>query len=263
MREILNDIRQDGWRAGEVMRRLRLLLKKGEVQLQPLDVNEVERNALNLMRSDLVNQNVALYTEFAPHLPAVNGDDVQLQQVLLNLVVNGCDAMASVEAVGRRLLVRTELADGEKVRVSVVDQGCGTPPEKSERIFEPFFTTKRHGMGLGLGVCLSIISAHGGRLWVLVCKLSGVLFCILFGVMRRENMCPSRQQSQRGHRLSSPKSSRDERRTAPFPRSRRWNICQIPCKLSRQISSKLTRYEFQFVFQQFHDARRVLLLHLL
>ena len=121
------------------MRRLRLLLKKGEVQLQPLDVNEVERNALNLMRSDLVNQNVALYTEFAPHLPAVNGDDVQLQQVLLNLVVNGCDAMASVEAVGRRLLVRTELADGEKVRVSVVDQGCGIPPEKIERILRALF----------------------------------------------------------------------------------------------------------------------------
>ena len=112
-----------------------------------------------------MNQKVALYTEFAPHLPAVNGDGVQLQQVLLNLIVNGCDAMADVEAVRRRLLVRTELADEKEVRVSVVDQGCGIPPEKIKHIFEPFFTTKRNGMGLGLEVSLSIISAHGGRLW--------------------------------------------------------------------------------------------------
>jgi len=100
---ILEDIRQDGWRAGEVVRRLRLLLKKGEVQFQPLDVNEVVKSSLNLIRSDLVNRNVALNTQFALHLPAVNGDDVQLQEVLLNLVRNGCDAMADVEVVRRRL----------------------------------------------------------------------------------------------------------------------------------------------------------------
>ena len=140
-------------------------LRKGELQLQPLDVNEILHNALKLVRSDLVNHKVTLHTEFAPHLPAVNGDGVQLQQVLLNLVVNGCDAMADVEATGRRLLVRTELANEKEVRVSVVDQGCGIPPEKIKRIFEPFFTTKRNGMGLGLEVCLSIISGHGGRLW--------------------------------------------------------------------------------------------------
>jgi PAS domain S-box-containing protein len=161
---IVSDIRQDGWRAGEVVRRLRLLLKKGEVQFQPLDLNEVVKSALNLIRSDLVNRNVALYTEFALHLPAANGDNVQLQEVLLNLVRNGCEAMTDVEAVRRRLLVRTELAEGEEVRVFVVDRGCGIPPEKMERIFEPFFTTKENGMGLGLGICRTIISAHGGRL---------------------------------------------------------------------------------------------------
>ena len=100
---ILNDIREDGWRAGEVVRRLRLLLKKGEVQFQPLDMNEVVKSAPNLIRSDLVNRNVALYTQFWLCLPAVNGDDVQLQEVLLNLVRNGCDAMADVEVVRRRL----------------------------------------------------------------------------------------------------------------------------------------------------------------
>ena len=130
------------------------------------DVNEAIQNALKLVHSDLGNQNVALYTEFAPHLPTVNGDGVRLQQVLLNVVVNGCDAMADVEAVGRRLLVRTELADGKEVRVSVVDWGRGIPSERIERIFEPFFTTKRNGMGLGLEVYRSFISAHGGRLWL-------------------------------------------------------------------------------------------------
>jgi two-component system, LuxR family, sensor kinase FixL len=165
LNEILNDIVEEDKRAGEVIRGIHLLLKKGEVQLQALDVNEVVHNVLKLLHSDLVNQNVAVHVELALHLPAVNGDGVQLQQVLLNLVVNGCDAMADIEAVDRKLLVRTELADGKDVRVSVADQGYGIPPEKIDRIFEPFFTTKVKGMGMGLAVCRTIISAHGGRLW--------------------------------------------------------------------------------------------------
>ena len=165
LQEILNDIVEEDKRAGEVIRGMYLLLKKGEVQLQALDVNKVVHNVLKLLHSDLVNQNVAVHVELALHLPAVNGDSVQLQQVLLNLVVNGCDAMADIEAVDRRLLVRTELADGKDVRVSVADQGYGIPSEKINRIFEPFFTTKMKGMGMGLAVCRTIISAHGGRLW--------------------------------------------------------------------------------------------------
>ena len=165
LQEILNDIVKEDKRAGEVIRRTRLLLKKGEVQLQTLDANELVHNVLKLVHSDLVNQNVAVRLELALHLPAVNGDGVQLQQVLLNLVVNACDAMADVEAVDRRLLLRTEMADGKDVRVSVADQGHGIPSEKMERIFEPFFTTKMKGMGMGLAVCRTIISAHGGRLW--------------------------------------------------------------------------------------------------
>jgi signal transduction histidine kinase len=117
------------------------------------------------MRSDFINHHVVVRTEVTPDLPAVDGDDVQLQQVLLNLLVNGCDAMAEVEAIERRLLVRTGLTDGGVIRVSVADQGCGIPHEKMERLFEPFFTTKTQGMGLGLAVCRTIISAHGGKLW--------------------------------------------------------------------------------------------------
>jgi PAS domain S-box-containing protein len=162
---ILSDIVEADKRAVEVIQRLRLLLKKGEVQLQPLDMNAVVDSVLKLMNSDLLNRKVAVETELAPDLPGVNGDDVQLQQVLLNLIVNGCDSMAGVEAVERRLIIRTELIDAGDVRVSVADQGCGIPPEKIERIFEPFFTTKTRGMGFGLAISRTIISAHGGRLW--------------------------------------------------------------------------------------------------
>ena len=176
LRAILSDIRQDGWRAGEVIHRMRSLLNTGEVQLEPVEVNELVESVLKLLRSDLVNQNVAVDVQFAPHLPAAAGDDVQLQQVLLNLVVNGCDAMAGVEPIERRLLVRTEYLDSGEVCVSVTDRGCGIPPEKMERIFEPFFTTKTHGMGLGLAVCRSIISAHHGKLWATNNKERGATF---------------------------------------------------------------------------------------
>ena len=165
LEEILLDIVAEDKRAGEVIRRLRALLKKGEVQFEPLDVNELVETALKLVRSDLANQNVAVFTGLAQRLPAVNGDGVQLQQVLLNLVLNACDAMAEVEAIERKLLLRTEYLDSGEVKVSVRDQGSGIPREKLECIFEPFFTTKTEGMGMGLAICRTIISAHGGKLW--------------------------------------------------------------------------------------------------
>jgi two-component system sensor kinase FixL len=163
--DILCDIVAEDKLAAEVIRRLRVLLRKGEVQLEPLDINELVDTVLKLVRSDFLNQNVAVHTDLAPHLPLIHGDEVQLQQVLLNLAVNGCDAMAGVEAIERRLFLRTECLDSGEVKVSVRDQGCGIPPEKLDRIFEPFFTTKTQGMGMGLAICRTIISAHGGKLW--------------------------------------------------------------------------------------------------
>lgn len=165
VRDILKDIVDEDKRAGEIIWRLRLLLKKGEVQHQPLDLNEVVQDILRLVRSDLMDHGVAVSTELAPGLPVVDGDRVQLQQVLLNLVMNGCDAMVNTEAADRRLVVRTEPAADDGVGVAVTDRGCGIPPEDLERIFEPFFTTKAQGMGLGLAVCRTITAAHGGRLW--------------------------------------------------------------------------------------------------
>ena len=164
LQDILNEVVEEGNHATEVIRRLRSLLKKGAVQCQPLDLNEVVQNVLKLMRSDLARQRVAVELDLAPHLPAVPGDGVQLQQVLLNLLVNGCDAMAGVEGRDRRLLVRTERVD-EGVRVSMADHRGGITPDILGRLFEPFFTTKGQGVGLGLAVCRTVIAAHGGRLW--------------------------------------------------------------------------------------------------
>ncbi len=165
VREILVDIVEQDNRAGEIIRRLRLFLKKGEVQQQPLDINEVVEEVLKLIRSDLVNQGVATHTALAPALPTVNGDRVQLQQVLLNLVMNACDAVNGNAPAERRVIVRTESSGGEGVRVSVSDLGAGIASSHLEQVFEPFFTTKVHGLGLGLSVCRTIITAHGGKLW--------------------------------------------------------------------------------------------------
>lgn len=174
--QILREIEGQSKRAGEVIRRLRALLTKGEIRSVPLDINEVVHSVLKLVRSDLINQHVTVHVELAPDLPLVDGDEVQLQQVLLNLVVNACDAMAEVEAVDRSLLICTELRKSRVVQVSVADQGRGISPEKIEHIFEPFLTTKETGMGLGLAVCRTIISAHGGELWAINNPKRGATF---------------------------------------------------------------------------------------
>jgi PAS domain S-box-containing protein len=165
VREILKDIVEQDKHAGEVIRRLRLLLTKGEVNLQTLDLNGVVLDVAKLVRNDLAHQGVTMSTDLAPDLPLVRGDRVQVQQVLLNLVMNGCDAMADVEIPQRLLAVRAGRNGGGFVQVSVADRGCGISPEEFGRLFEPFFTTKSNGLGLGLAVCRSIVEAHEGRLW--------------------------------------------------------------------------------------------------
>jgi C4-dicarboxylate-specific signal transduction histidine kinase len=161
--EILADIVKSDHRAGAVIQRLRSLLKKEEAQRHPLDLNDVVEESLHLMRSDLMNRQVVVSTDLDA-LPVVSGDRNQLQQVLLNFVMNGCDAMEGQEA-DRRLLVRTRANAQGNVEVTVADRGAGIPLEDLERIFEPFVTTKASGLGLGLAICKSIVEAHGGRLW--------------------------------------------------------------------------------------------------
>jgi len=182
VREILADIVAEDERAGEVIRRLRLLLKKGEVQWQSLDANELVSEVLKLARSDLASRGVTVEAALAPDLAAIRGDGVQLQQVLLNLVMNACDAMADNDAKDRRLTVRTSPAGDDGVRIEVSDVGHGLPEGGAERAFERYFTTKPHGLGLGLSVCRTIITAHGGTLGATNNQGRGATFhCILGG----------------------------------------------------------------------------------
>jgi two-component system, LuxR family, sensor kinase FixL len=164
VRQILLDIAEDDKRAGEVIRRLRSMLKKDDVRHVPLDVNEVVRDVLKIIHSDLINRKVTVSTDLAADLPAAMGDRVQMQQVVLNLIMNGCDAMDGTSGE-RRLELRTAMLPEGDIEISVTDRGSGIPPEDLEQIFAPFVSTKSDGMGLGLAVCLTIVNAHGGRLW--------------------------------------------------------------------------------------------------
>jgi signal transduction histidine kinase len=162
--EILGDIVAANRRASEVIRRLRALFKKGDTQLQDLDVNDVMREVLELAHGDLSTRHVAIVRRMEPRLPTVRSDRVELQQVLLNLVVNACEAMSGAGSGERVLRVETRRCADGGVQVSVLDSGPGFSAS-AETLFEPFYTTKAHGLGLGLSISRSIISAHGGRLW--------------------------------------------------------------------------------------------------
>src|SRR4029077_8616859 len=143
------------------------LFRKGEVgqHFGNLDINEVVQDVLKLMHNDLANQGVSVQTELAENLPAVQGDRVQLQQVLLNLMLNGCEAMIDRDPSECQLLITSGM-ENSAVHVSVRDRGGSIPEETMEQVFEPFFTTKAYGMGLGLSVCRTIIEAHRGNISV-------------------------------------------------------------------------------------------------
>jgi signal transduction histidine kinase len=162
--EILRDIVAADRRASEVIHRLRALFKKGDTQLQDLDVNDVVREVLELAHGDLTTRHVAIVHRMEPQLPPARSDRVELQQVLLNLVVNACEAMSAGDARERVLRVETRRCADGGVQISVADSGPGFSGS-AETLFEPFYTTKAHGLGLGLSISRSIISAHGGRLW--------------------------------------------------------------------------------------------------
>jgi two-component system sensor kinase FixL len=162
--EILADIVSSDRRAGAVIERLRSMLRKEEVKHAPLDLNQVAEESLRLMHSDLLDRRVSVDTSFAQNLPPVSGDRVQLQQVMLNLLINGCDAVAG-RGVEAHLHVSSRVTERGGVAIAISDNGDGIAPQDIERIFEPFVTSKSHGIGLGLAICRSIIEAHGGRLW--------------------------------------------------------------------------------------------------
>jgi PAS domain S-box-containing protein len=163
--EILKDIVRDNIRASEVIRRMRALVKKENLDFSSLDLASIVREIALLVHSDAVLRNVRVSLDIIPNLPLVRGDKVQLQQVLLNLLLNAFDAMKDRPAAEREVVVRAEMNGAGTVEVAVRDRGAGLTSDKLDKIFQPFYTTKRDGLGMGLSICRSIIEAHGGRLW--------------------------------------------------------------------------------------------------
>jgi C4-dicarboxylate-specific signal transduction histidine kinase len=155
----------DGHRASEVIQRLRALCQKTDPQKVRLDINEVIEEALLLVQREVLDHRVALQRDLSPALTPVLGDRVQLQQVIINLVMNGMEAMAAVTDRPRDLLIRSSRHAADQVLVAVHDSGIGVDPEKLDRLFGSFYTTKPGGMGMGLSISRSIIEVHDGRLW--------------------------------------------------------------------------------------------------
>jgi signal transduction histidine kinase len=163
--EILRDIVRDNTRASEVIRRIRALVKKGAGEIASLDPAAVIQDVVQLLQSDAIVRGVRVSLDIDANLPAVRGDRVQLQQVMLNLLLNAFDAMDRAPAGGRVVAVLVTLESPRVVRVAVRDHGPGLPSDQLTTIFQPFFTSKRDGLGLGLSISRSIIEMHGGRLW--------------------------------------------------------------------------------------------------
>jgi PAS domain S-box-containing protein len=167
---------QDGGRAGEIVRRVRLLFKKEELQRELVDLNEIIREIVLLLHSEAIQYGVLVATELAADLPEAIGDRVQLQQVLMNLMMNSIDAMKVVDGT-RELIIRSQRGEEGQVLISVSDTGVGLPLQQADEIFDAFFSTKTHGTGMGLRISRSIVESHGGRLWAADNPPRGARFC--------------------------------------------------------------------------------------
>ena len=163
-REAASRVVKDAIRASEIINRVGLLFKKGNRQQELVDMNEVIREMLVLLRGEAARYSISIRTELAGDIPQIMGDRVQLQQVLMNLMVNGNDAMKEVDGI-RELVITSHRIENEQLIVAVSDTGVGLPTQQVEQIFDAFFTTKPHGTGMGLRISRSIVESHGGRLW--------------------------------------------------------------------------------------------------
>jgi len=155
---------KDGTRAAEIIKRIRLLFKKSTAERELVDVNEVVREMIVLLRGEAMRYNISIRTELTTELLPILGDRVQLQQVMMNLMLNGMDAMKDEDGT-RELAIKSQRGENEQVLVTVSDTGVGLPTQQADQIFKAFFTTKSHGTGMGLSISRSIVESHGGRLW--------------------------------------------------------------------------------------------------
>ena len=163
VKEILSDIIKDDKRASEVIAKLRALLRKSEFEFTTLNINDVIREVISLVHSDIVIKNISLDTQLNDEIPLMNGDRIQLQQVILNLILNSFEAMKNVDS--KSLCIRTARKNDKFITVSVEDSGTGIDEQNMDRLFNPFFTTKKGGLGVGLSINKAIIEAHGGIFW--------------------------------------------------------------------------------------------------
>jgi signal transduction histidine kinase len=195
----MNDIAADDIRAAEIIRRMRALLKKGQRDVQPLDVNQLTGDVLRLVASAAILRRVRVHSRLEPDLPGIVGDRVQLQQVILNLVVNGLESMSAIAPGLRHLTIRTAQPDTDWVEVTVQDTGPGISAEILGRIYEPFFSTKPDGLGMGLSICRSIAEAHGGRLEASNNPSEGATFVFALPVAGTPSDTHSPRQEQRSY----------------------------------------------------------------
>jgi C4-dicarboxylate-specific signal transduction histidine kinase len=187
--EIMDDIVANNRRARDVIAGLRKLLRGRTPEPTMIDVNDLVRSVLTLIRSVMIDRNIVVSTDLAGDLPAIRGDEVQLQQVLLNLIMNACDAIGANDASNRHVWLVTERDSDRCIRLAVRDNGPGIDEAIHERLFEPYFTTKEEGLGLGLSICRSIIESHGGLLTFDDDHVPGACF---------EFVLPIRAETERG-----------------------------------------------------------------
>jgi len=153
-----------GQHAGEIVSRIRSQFKKGTLKWQSVDVNEVIRETIALLHSEVTKSSISIQMELAADLPQIMADRVQLQQVMMNLIINSIDAMKEADGM-REIVIKSQRAEDEQLHVSVSDTGIGLPTGQADQIFNAFFTTKSHGTGMGLRISRSIVESHGGRMW--------------------------------------------------------------------------------------------------
>jgi PAS domain S-box-containing protein len=175
VRAAVTKIGRDAKRAAEIIARIRTQFERGELRREVIDINEINRETIALLRGEAVRNNISVRMELAADLPQIVGDRLQLQQVAMNLILNSIEAMKDVDGI-RELVITSQRAENEQVLVSVTDTGVGLPPQLTEQMFDPFFTTKPHGTGMGLRISRSIIESHGGRLWAIGSPGRGATF---------------------------------------------------------------------------------------